>query len=102
MDSKVQEFLEGAAHREQSNLVSLPIRELIAIWGNKRRTSWLVSRIERDLEGAGLVTEPSFAQGWIDGTVTLVPKGLLQPTETSAGDGVVSLPREEGAAEPGK
>jgi CBS domain-containing protein len=102
VDSNVRGFLEEAALRERPNLVNLPIREFLGRWGNKRRTSYIVSVIERDLEEAGLVTEPYFARGWIDASVTLVPKRLLQPSESPTSDGVVSPPREEGATEPGE
>jgi hypothetical protein len=102
VNSQVRAFLDEAVRRERPNLVSLPIREFLARWGNKRRTGYIVSVIKRDLERAGLVTEPSFAQGWIDATITLVPKRLLQPSDSSSGDDVVLPSREEGATEPGE
>ena len=102
MDSNLLAFLEDAERRERPDLISLPIRDLIGWWGNKRRTSYIVSVIERDLEKTGLVTEPSFARGWIDASVTLVPKRLLQTMETSVGKGEASQISEEGAPEPGE
>jgi hypothetical protein len=59
MDQNVQSFLEDAARRERSDLVTLLIRELLERWGHKRRGYWIVSRIQRDLEEAELVAEPS-------------------------------------------
>ena len=49
--------------------------------------------IARDLKKAGLFTEPDFKQGWIDATVNLVPKRLVN---TPAG---AANRREAGVAE---
>jgi CBS domain-containing protein len=63
---------------------------------------WIVSRIQRDLEEAELVAEPSFTQGWIDAPVTLVPKRLLESKTAPSNEDEVSPPRQEGATEPGE
>ena len=102
MDRNVQSFLEDAARRDRSDLVTLPIRELLERWGHKRRGYWIVSRIQRDLEEAELVAEPSFTQGWIDAPVTLVPKRLLESKTAPSNEDEVSPPRQEGATEPGE
>jgi CBS domain-containing protein len=78
VDSELKQFLADAASRDRSNLVELPIRELLGRWGHKRRGSWVVNGISRDLKKAGLTTEPDFTQGWIDAVVTLVPKKLMK------------------------
>lgn len=102
MDAASRErFLEDASGREAEDLVSLSIRELLEAWGYKRRGNWIVTQIERELEGAGLMSEPSFTQGWIDATVQLVPKRLIEQAP-----GAEELPpelggRQEGAVEPG-
>ena len=83
MDSDLKQFLVDAAGRDRPNLIEVPIRELLARWGYKRRGTSVVNGISRDLKKVGLVTEPDFAQGWIDATVTLVPKRLLKTLDTS-------------------
>ena len=100
-DEDLQAFLADAARRDQSNLVVLPIRQLLEKWGHKRRGYWIVSRIERDLDEASIATEPTFTQGWIDTPVTLVPKRLRPEPEITdaAGAGEVVA---EGEAEPGE
>jgi hypothetical protein len=102
MWSDAQELLNDAASREPPDLVRLSIRDLLELWGHKRRGYWIVSRIERDLEEAGLVTAPSFTQGWIDASLTLVPKTLLKLEDIETPDGLVSPPGQEGATEPGE
>ena len=102
MDPELKQFLVDAAGRERPHLIEVPIRELLARWGYKRRGTWVVNGISRDLKKVGLVTEPDFAQGWIDTTVTLVPKGLIKPREaspeslpsSSASDGEMLVPGE--------
>ena len=83
MDSDLKQFLADAGGRERPNLIELPIRELLARWGHKRRGTWVVNGISRDLKKAGLVTEPDFTQGWIDAVVTLVPRRLIKSREVS-------------------
>lgn len=67
-------FLRDAAGRAQSgDPIELSIRDLLHRWGAKRRGYWVVWSIERELEAAGLRTEPPFQNGWIDEWVSLVP-----------------------------
>ena len=83
MDSELKQFLADAAARERPNLIELPIRELLTRWGHKRRGTWVVNGIARDLKKAGLATEPDFTQGWIDAVVTLVPRRLIKSRDAS-------------------
>jgi predicted transcriptional regulator len=79
-----EEFLEQATNRVKTgDGVSLTVRELLAHWGAKRRGYWIVDRIERDLKAAGLITVPSFTEGWIDNDVALVPVQKGEGTEVT-------------------
>jgi len=42
--------------------------------GPQRRGYWIIEQIQRDLKRAGLTTEPSFTEGWIDNTIRLVAR----------------------------
>jgi len=83
MDQKIAQFLEDAAGRDPDNQVTLTVRELLSIWGAKRRGYWIVEQIERDLAEARVTTAPSFIDGWIDNSVTLIP--LTKATGRPAG-----------------
>jgi hypothetical protein len=103
MDIDVRQFLEDAASRDSQNLVKISIRELLQRWGHKRRGYWVVSRIEEALEEVGLVTEPAFTQGWIDASITLIPKTLTPPLEAPPGSGAATAAsRDDGEVEPGE
>lgn len=65
-------FLEEALSRQDSDPISISIRQLLSHWGAKRRGFWVVSRIDDDLTEVGLTTQPSFKEGWIDTRVELV------------------------------
>src|SRR5687767_9525110 len=95
-------FLKDAAQRDRDNLVRLSIRELLQRWGHKRRGYWVVNQIEQDLEAAGLTTNPPFTQGWIDATVELVPKDLVEPEDATGQGGNGARPLDESGAEPGE
>jgi hypothetical protein len=102
VEPELREFLEDAAGREPPNFIRLSISDLLNRWGFKRRGSWIVMRIENDLEEVGLVTEPPFSRGWIGTHVTLVPKQHLVPKQPASNGGAVPSSHEEGAAEPGE
>lgn len=83
MERDAASFLAEAEGREEPDLVRITIRDLIGKWGFKRRGSWLVWFIEKELDEAGLFTEPPFARGWIGQEVTLVPKRLLHAPDST-------------------
>jgi predicted transcriptional regulator len=102
MDQETRaKFLREAANRERSDLVQLSIRELLEMWGYKRRGNWIVSQIEGELEDAGLITEPSFAQGWIDAIVQLMPIGLIELRHPRTQPEIELEERQEWAVESG-
>jgi restriction system protein len=68
------EFLEKASAQADGSPVELTIRELLAIWGAKRRGVWIVDRIKRDLRNFGLATLPPFEEEWIDNRIQIVPR----------------------------
>lgn len=84
MTDTIDAFLKDAAGRKPANLVSLSIRELISKWGAKRRGIVQVAAITADLDRLGLITEPSFEDGWIDNTVRLISKKALKEREIAA------------------
>jgi CBS domain-containing protein len=102
VDSDLKQFLLDAAGRERPNLIEVPIRELLARWGHKRRGTWVVDGIERDLKKAGLATEPDFTQGWIDAVVTLVPKRLMKSPNPSADRMPAATEAQDGIPVPGE
>jgi restriction system protein len=80
------DFLNAASAQAKSSPVEITIRELIGLWGAQRRGYWVVDRITRELAEAGLTTEPPFADGWIDGSVKLVPVELAPETSDPHSD----------------
>src|SRR5829696_8245893 len=69
----VEEFLDEAETKADSaDPVSLTIRELVAVWGLRRRGYRVVERIKRDLKRRGLTTLPPFEDDWIDTRVSIV------------------------------
>lgn len=73
MTSDIQDFLTRATAAP----VSLPVRELLTIWGYRARTYESVARINRDLSAAGLHCEPDLTEA-PSGSVVLV--GAPAPT----------------------
>jgi CBS domain-containing protein len=65
LNSDIKDFLARAA----ASPVSLPIRELLAIWGYRARTYEIVARINRDLSMAELQCEPDLTAGSSDSVV---------------------------------
>lgn len=80
----VSDFLTRASERaHDQEPLELSVRELIGVWGVKRRGTNVADRIAADLRVAGLRTDPPFAKAWIDETVSieLVQEGV--PRETA-------------------
>lgn len=102
MADDLSKFLEDAAQRAASDPIAVSIRDLLAHWGQKRRGYWVAYRIERDLEAAGLTTEPHFNTGWIDNVVRLVPLRLAGGDRPSPADepGIESLESGDEAQPP--
>ena len=77
-------LIEEALLRADSDPVRLPIRKLLEAWDAKRRGYWIVSAIEHDLQSAGLTTQPSFKDGWIDNPVAIVRASAVSETQSEA------------------
>lgn len=75
------ELLVDAATRRAGNEVKITIREFISYWDALRRGSWVIERIQNALDEHGLVTVPSFENGWIDNIIVLFPiqRGRTHP-----------------------
>jgi hypothetical protein len=68
-----EKLLEDASGRLPGNYVTISIRDLISLWGAKRRGYLIVDDIERDLKRYKITTYPPFDQGWIDSQIELIP-----------------------------
>ena len=79
MKEDVTDFLRTASERAGSDPIEITIRELIGHWGAQRRGYSVSDRINSELAEAGLETDPPFQDGWIDGSVKLVPWELPPP-----------------------
>jgi predicted transcriptional regulator len=90
MSDTLTAFLDDAANREPTNLVTLTVRELLAHWGAQRRGYWIVGQIKDDLAKTGLTTAPDFAGGWIDKWVTLLP--IKKDAAAESGDESIEAP----------
>ncbi|MFG2584607.1 CBS domain-containing protein [Streptomyces malaysiensis] len=74
---------------------TLPIRNLLALWGFRVRDHASVPQVEIDLKNAGFITVPHFAAGALDDQVEVIPAtrerdtrvGTLDPDQEAA-DGV--------------
>jgi CBS domain-containing protein len=72
-DAGFDAFLADARQRlERGQGVSVSIRTLIRHVGAERRGTQVIGKVQRALDRHGLVTEPSFARGWVDNRVELV------------------------------
>ena len=74
-----ERFLNDAAGRAKGEEVELTIRKLIAYWNAERRGYWIRTQVERDLAAHELIARPSFADGWVDNTVRLIPIREVTP-----------------------
>ncbi|ROS27833.1 restriction system protein [Cellulomonas sp. PhB150] len=52
---------------------SMTVRELLDLWGFRRRTARIVEEVTDDLAELGLLAVPSIAAGWIDSLVEVIP-----------------------------
>ncbi len=66
-----QDIEKGAAPRS----LKLTVREFIGWYGNRRRGSWLVSRIRNKMEALQLRTVPDFEFAYIDSTIEIQTAG---------------------------
>ncbi len=77
-DDEFDRFLAGARRKaEQGAPESVPIRELLRFAQAARRGTWVVTRLQKRLEGHGLFADPPLNQGWVDNHVVL--RLLKQP-----------------------
>lgn len=86
-----EQFLHNAASRADSNPTKISVRKLLSYWGAKRRGSYIVDRINRDLGQYNLVASPDITQTWLDDQVTItnLDSGLEPPrTPTDAEAGI--------------
>ncbi len=84
--SKRTKFLEQAKSRSAGEEMEVSIRQLLDLWGAKRRGYWVVHQVRQGLAEAGLTTEPDFANGWIDDLVMLkaLPATTVEHTEPNS------------------
>ena len=69
----IDAFLAGARARASSGTpASVTIRTLIRYVGAERRGTRVLREVQRALDRHGLVTDPSFASGWVDNRVQLL------------------------------
>lgn len=73
-------LIKAAQERADTDPLKITIRELLDAWGAKRRGYWVVSNIEYGLKSAGLITSPSFKDGWIDNRVSIVRAPTVEST----------------------
>ena len=69
-DAMIPEFEEVKKDVAEGREPSRSVRELLRWFGARRRRAGVVERIEAELEGAGLSTDPHFTTTWIDAPVT--------------------------------
>jgi restriction system protein len=81
-----RDLLAEAAARGADDPLRLTVRELIEAWGETRRTTEVVAKIEQDLGGEGLTTNPPFTEGWIDGRIALVAAGAEPDLNSTAAE----------------
>ncbi len=69
--------MAAARDRAGDDSVAITVRDLLTLWNAQARGAIVVQNIRRDLDQAGLLTEPDFANGYIDNHLRLVraPKG---------------------------
>jgi superfamily II DNA or RNA helicase len=74
---------------EESESRTMPVRDLIALWGARGRDASLIGAIEADLANHGLLTDPDFRAVTLEDEVTLK---LAAKDDTSV---VTEIPRED-------
>ena len=72
-----KDLIAAARDRAGDDPVAITVRDLLTLWNAQARGAIVLQNIRRDLDKAGLLTEPDFANGYIDNHVRLVraPKG---------------------------
>lgn len=70
---------------EESGTRQLSVRDLIGLWGWKRRTTEVIELVDRKLADSGLTVEPHFVDVPLDDLVTVTAAGGArdEPRETS-------------------
>ena len=66
-------FEIAAEIRKSGKPRTLTVRTLLGWWGYQRRGAFAVFMIDRELEDAGLATEPDYRSLWLDAEIALVP-----------------------------
>lgn len=78
---------------QEGEPASMPVRDLIGLWGAGRRRAAVIERIITALGANGLVTDPDFTIGTLDSIVTLLAAstaGLPTDKAPTSDDGPVS------------
>lgn len=79
-------MLSEAGHRASTDPLALSIRELISYWHARGRGARVVAQIRRELEAAGLQTDPPFDSGFVDNSVRLIPRNLANSMNGQSSD----------------
>jgi predicted transcriptional regulator len=98
-----EQFLSSAAVRDEGNYTRITVRKLIAFWGARRRGSYIVDQIDRDLARHNLVAQPSIIEVWLDERITLIPVAHEAPESSSSEpsvEGTISTNSELTATHP--
>jgi restriction system protein len=82
---KLEQLLEQASQPGRAPVV-ISVRDLLAWWGESRRTPETVEQVQTDLDRFGLTTEPPFAEVWAESMVTLVPGTTTTTQDDSRND----------------
>ena len=83
-----EELLADATSRHQASPRRLTIRDLLAHWGQTRRTGTVKALIRSDLADKGLTTRPPFTEGRVEDEIEIVPVDAASwNSETLPGDG---------------
>ncbi|MFB6705329.1 CBS domain-containing protein [Streptomyces sp. NPDC056333] len=68
-------LFEEVRRRSADDPLTLSVRDLLGIWNAQRRYATVVEQISNDLALRGLVTVPSFTEGSLESSVTVLPAG---------------------------
>jgi restriction system protein len=90
--SSKRDLAEKAAASPTGEPLRISVRELLDVWGAKRRSASTATQIEQELADLGLTTRPSFTDGGIDEKVAIIavgeePKKDDPSTSRDASDG---------------
>lgn len=78
-------FIKRAAERAPGDPMAVTVRELLSVWGARKRGTRVVARIRADLSQAGLMTEPDF-QAWFLDAPVWIREAAAQPPESSVAE----------------